>query len=446
MTLLRYLLDWLNVVNSNSGQGFSYLRKRLLIAYFLVMATVLGISATALYVFFSRSLNQQLDNRLQTLVQAAAPSLDTIKSEGRQSLDRDLPWRELFSRRKQSLEWFGVNGRLLSREGEAFPRSPLVQERVSSSINEGFPAFQQENQIRSATIAVYTDGTQKDTLQLKGYIRASESTYEIEATLNQLQLGLWLGGGTAIFFIGMSSIYLTHQAFKPTLESYEQLKRFAADASHELGGPLTKISFASEMLLSDPEQFNQPTAQKKVKIIKSGAEQMKRLLEDLLFLARTDVISPLVQPREAIIFLEELLQQLVVHFQAVAQKQKIKFETDLAEGLKVAGDGSQLSRLFSNLINNAFKYTERGGKITLSLRAINQQAVVSIADTGIGISAKYLPYVFQRFWRADQVNQQEGLGLGLAIAQTIAQQHGGKITVTSELEVGTCFKVYLPLA
>ena len=443
MTLPKYLTSWLATPNKLPNFSFFNLRRHLILAYLLVMSAVLGISGTALYVFFARSLNYQLDSRLQTLVQAATPSLDTIKSEGKPHLDRDLPWRDLFFDRQQSIEWFNADGELISREGKEFPR-PLSVKQAFAGLNNDTPIFQHDKQTRSIIIAVYTSKDREDTIQLTGYIRASESIEEIEKNLKHLQLGLWFGGVTATFLIGVSSVYLTNQALKPTLKSFRQLKQFAADASHELGGPLTKISFASEILLSNPQQLNQPS-RKKIEMIQSGAEQMKHLLEDLLFLSRTDAASPLIKPDQSCIFLDELLQQLGEHFETVAQNQEIGFQTSIQPDLMVKGDISQLNRLFSNLLNNAIKYTRAGGRILLSLETSHEDAVISVEDTGIGIDSQYLPFIFQRFWRAKQVIEQEGLGLGLAIVKTIVQQHKGKITVTSEVNVGTCFKVYLPL-
>lgn len=443
MTLWKQFTDWIMVYNKFSNQSFSYLRRRLLLAYLFVMATIIGLSGTALYIFFTRSLNQQLDHRLLTLVQAAAPSLGTVKSEGRQSLDRDLPWRALFSDRKQSLEWYSVNGELLAKEGADFPRAPIAN-KMSSSLNEGAPVFQQENKTRSVTIAIYTDAIHKDTLHLKGYIRASESLEPMEATLSQLRLGLWLGGGTAIFFISLSSIYLTNQALRPTLQSFQQLKQFTAEASHELRNPLTKINLATETLLSHQDKFRRASDLKKLTMIKNSAEQMKRLVEDLLFLARTDAMPSSNHLEGSVLTLSELLLPLIEYFQTVAYNKGIKFQTQLLEGLAVKGDASQLNRVFSNLIENAFKYTEAGGKVSLCLEKSKRLAIVSIEDTGIGIAAEQLPFIFQRFWRAQQVRGKEGLGLGLPIVQAIVQKHGGKITVNSQVNIGTCFKVYLP--
>jgi two-component sensor histidine kinase len=407
------------------------------------MASILGLSGTALYIFFTRSLSQHLDHRLLTLAQAAAPNLNTVKLQGRHSLDRELPWRDLFSNRDQSIEWFGVDGQILAREGHHFPRSPLV----TKYLDQGSPIFQQQDQIRSVTIAVYTDGAKKDILHLKGYIRTNESLSKKNTTLKKLQLGLWLGGSTALFFISISSVYLTNQAFKPTLQSFQQLKQFMAEASHELRNPLTKISFATESLLLHPDKFRRTSDLKKLTMIQSSTEQMKRLLEDLLFLARTDAMPDSDAWEGSIFTLSELLLTLVEYFQAIARDKKIEFEAQLLDGLAVKGDPSQLSRAFSNLLENALKYTETGGRVSLDLEQSKRSAIVSIKDNGIGIDADQLPFIFERFRRTQRArrSEEEGLGLGLAIVEAIIQQHGGKITVKSKVNVGTCFKVYLPL-
>ena len=442
-------MDWVTVLNKISNKDFPEVRWRLMLGYLAVMATIFGVSATSLYLFFARSMEQQLDQEIITLAHAAAPSLDLVKEEeGKEDLERELAWQELFSRKKQSLEWFEVDGKTLSRVGDFFPEAPFYKKLLTSPSSRNSLLFQNEENIRSVTIAVYDDEAEGNLLKLKGYIRASESTRELESTLKQLQLGLWLGGITGILLIGVSSVYLTHQAFKPTLQSFQQLKQFAADASHELGNPLTKISFATEILLNYPEQIATSGGKKKLEIINRATEQMKCLLEDLLFLARTDSNTSLSYSEKAEIRIDDLLPQLVEPLLAVAASKEIEVECQLDSQLVVQGDTSQLNRLFSNLIENAIKYTERGGEVNVSLEKSKQNAVIAIQDTGIGIAAENLNYVFQRFWRDERVRKQktEGSGLGLAIAKTIVSKHQGKITVESKVGRGTCFKVYLPLA
>ena len=420
-------------------------RRRLLLAYLSAMAVIFGISAASLYVFFSRSLNQQLDNQLLTLVQAAVPSLDTIKTQGRQSLSRDLPWRNLFFRREQSLEWYSADGDLLAKEGTVFLQFPLVKNVSPSGFSQGSPVFQQADRVRSVTISVYAEELENKTLRLKGYIRASQSTEQLQVTLNQLRLGLGLGGITALILISLSGAYLTQQALKPMRQSFQRLQQFTADVSHELRNPLSRIGMATELMLSHRGQM-QPSDVKKLEMIDSAAAQMKRLVEDLRFLSRTDAASTTALEGSTV-SLDELLRALAEQFEPQAQLKGITFQKKLPSGLSVKGDATQLSRLFSNLLENALKYTEAGGSVTLSLEKSKRSAVICVKDTGIGMATEYLPFVFQRFWRSEPARsqQQEGWGLGLALAQALARQHGGEITVSSKVGVGSCFRVRLPL-
>ena len=130
-----------------------------------------------------------------------------------------------------------------------------------------------------------------------------------------------------------------------------------------------------------------------------------------------------------------------------AQEQQITLKSKLIS-YYVNGDNIQLPRLFRNLLDNALKYTPDGGTITVTMHLDKGAVNVSILDTGMGIAEAHLPRVFDRFWRADaqRASEQSGLGLGLAIAQSIARSHQGDITVDSQLNHGSCFQVKLPLA
>jgi signal transduction histidine kinase len=425
---------------------FLGLRRRFLLAYLIAMTAIFGICSTTVYIFFARSLHKQIDERLLTLAQAAAPSLDIIKTKGRPGLDKDRPWRNLFTHQQQSIEWFDADGEVLATEGTNFPNFPLTTNLLMEDLSEGSPLFQKQGQTRSITIAVYVDDLDERNLFLQGYIRASQSTQDVETTLNQLKLGLLLGGLTALILISLSGIYLARTALEPIKQSFQQLKQFTADASHELRNPLTRIGIASEVMLNNAEQF-QPSDFRKLEMINAAAKQMQRLVEDLFFLARTDAGAIAPELERAPIRLEELLETLVVHFDSIASAKNIELEAHLEAGLSVRGDATQLNRLFSNLLDNAIKYTNPGGSVTLSSLQSGGWAVVTVQDTGIGIPSEYLPFVFQRFWRSKQTRtqQEQGLGLGLAISKTIVEQHQGKISVSSQVGVGTRFQVHLPL-
>jgi two-component system, OmpR family, manganese sensing sensor histidine kinase len=447
MISLKQCMAWVTGSNRSPSQTLRETHWRLLLAYVTAMTAIFGVSATTVYYFFYESRNQQVNSQLLTLVQAAAPSIETVKARGSAaSLDKELPWQDLFSNQEQSLEWFTADGQRLAKEGSHFPSLPLTPKLTSATpINE--PVIESEGHWRIMTIAIYTNKPDKKTLQLQGYLRASQSNQRFEASLNQLRLGLVLGGLIALLLASVSSLYLTQKAVRPMQLSFQRLTRFAADASHELRNPLTRIGIATEIMLSHPTQLK-PADVKKLETIISATEQMRCLIDNVLFLARTDATHPPSLPEDSAISLDELLAALMERFKSQAQIKSIDLQEQLLPNLFVKGSSTPLDRLFSNLLENALKYTNPGGKVSVSMQKTRQNVFVSVEDTGIGIPSEYAPFIFQRFWRADQARSQEqdGFGLGLAIAQTIAKQHHGEITVSSEVGVGSRFKVRLPLA
>jgi two-component system, OmpR family, manganese sensing sensor histidine kinase len=421
---------------------FQSLRYRLLFSYIVVMGTTLSIFCTGVYIFYTRSLYGQLDKRLQTLAQAAAPSLNEVKTKGGKYLDQvnEVPWRDIFNIDEQSLEWFNEKGQLLGRKGsiqlEGLPTPGSLKQKPKKV------------SIKSHTISVFIRdrSTPGKKASITGFIRASQSTSEVEAIQNQLLWVLTIGGLMTLVLIGVGGYWLTQKAIEPIEKSFEKLKQFTADASHELRGPLTAIKASVDVMQNHPERIH-PKDVKKMSAIASATSQMSQLIQDLLFLARTDdtVHTP---PRQSLpIPLKNVLQDIANFLEPFAQEKKVALKLDLYSDVSVFGDKGQITRLLSNLIQNALQYTPEDGTVAVSLVQQNRMAIVSIKDTGIGIPSEQLPYIFDRFWRADKARSRRegGTGLGLAIASAIAQSHGGKITVTSKENAGSCFQIKLPI-
>ncbi|MEG3850035.1 HAMP domain-containing sensor histidine kinase [Microcoleus sp. herbarium19] len=439
--------------------------KRLLLAYLMAMAAIFGTSATGVYLFLTRSLNEEVNHELlvlaktaapflktaktqefQSLVKAVGPSLETVKTQGEKSLNRDL-WNHFFQH-EYSLEWFDANGKLLAKEGTNFPNLSLAKKfSPPARLNEGSWVIQQQGEFRTLTMPVYSSNRKQKMLRLEGYVRASQSIEKIKEVLSQFRVGLQLGGFTALMLSGISGLCLSKLAARPIKQSFRRLIQFTADASHELRNPLTAIGTTVEVMQSYSEQLN-PSDAKKLEIISSATDQLTHLVEDLLFLARTDAIAVDSKLEQTPIPLDEVLEDVVERFELQSQSKRINFQSNLPTGILVRGDPKLLLRLFSNLIENALKYTDEGGKVTLLLDRRRRFAVVCVEDTGLGIPAEYLPFIFQRFWRADKVRcqQKQSVGLGLAIVEAIVERHRGKIKVTSQVGIGSCFRVYLPLA
>lgn len=414
---------------------FQSLRRRLLWSYLAVIAAILGVFATTVYGFVAGRLYRQLDDELLTLAKAAAPSLAIAKKEVPANLEQDIPWSKLFQR-YQSLEWFGVDGKLLTRAGPVFSTLPL---------GKPLQAPQQYGSIRTLTFPVYGYTQKGQSPDLEGYVRASESTEQVEKTLTELAWGLGLGGLITLGLSGIGGLWLTRQSLQPVEQSFDELKQFTADASHELRSPLTVIKTSLEVMLLPLEPIS-PLQAKRLAAIASATQQMTHLVEDLLLLARTDSSLQTSAPAPMNLPLDELLQEFLELMEPQAETKGITLIAQLQKGIRVMGNAAQLTRLFANLLKNALHYTRSGGTITVAMSLSERGVMVSVKDTGIGIAPEHLPLVFRRFWRADSARsyREEGLGLGLAIAQAIAHRHGGNITVSSQVEVGSCFQVYLP--
>ena len=426
---------------------FQTLRWQLLGSSLTIMMVVNLISNFLVYEFFARSLYQQIDQRLQILADSAAHSLEDIKRDHRSiqepvkrrldyDHDLDLSWQSL-QQLDQSIEWFDDQQQLLGRSGK---------NTVSTSWKLGFSTLSQSPQIRLLLIPIYNK-KDPNKINLEGYVRVVESTQEVENLLRQLSWGFVIGEGITLIFIGAGGMWLTQQSLKPLEKSYQQLKQFTGDASHELRSPLTAIKTSVEVLQTHPERIH-PQDIKKLAGIVSATNQMSHLVEDLLLLARTDNDLDLIHPDSAKIPIEELLEDVVIFLEPQAEKKSILVEMNCIKKVLVKGNSFQLQRLFFNLLDNAIKYTPIDGSVKITLDATEKSAIISIEDTGFGIDSQEIPFLFERFWRSERARspQTQGTGLGLAIAQSIAQRHGGKITVKSVLGQGTCFTILLHIA
>jgi signal transduction histidine kinase len=228
--------------------------------------------------------------------------------------------------------------------------------------------------------------------------------------------------------------------------SFGALRRFTADASHELKTPLAVLRADVERAMHE----NSSQTERMVALEEALQEvrRMTDLVESLLTLARADEgrFDIYREPIELQPLVQEVYETALILGEAQGVTVNLPFTTDVV----VMADRTRLRQLFLNLVTNAIKYTPPGGKVELGLGRHPDNVTFAVRDTGIGISAADFPHVFERFWRADRVrsrmSERGGFGLGLAISQWIAQAHGGTLTASSRLGRGSLFTVTLPIA
>jgi two-component system phosphate regulon sensor histidine kinase PhoR len=218
---------------------------------------------------------------------------------------------------------------------------------------------------------------------------------------------------------------------------------FVANASHELKTPAASIQAAAETLLmaasEDPAVVPRFAEQ-----LDREALRLSRIVSDLLDLSRLETGSELGGPVDVAAVLREECER----FDAAAGEVEVGLVVDVVDVPLVRGSAQDLALMVRNLVDNAIRYTRPGGRVGVALRATEGSVVITISDTGIGIPSRELPRIFERFYRVDRARSREtgGTGLGLSIVKHIVENHGGTITVKSELGRGSSFEVLLPTA
>ncbi|MBI3865574.1 MAG: HAMP domain-containing protein [Planctomycetia bacterium] len=223
--------------------------------------------------------------------------------------------------------------------------------------------------------------------------------------------------------------------------AFEQQVRFTADASHELRTPLAIIMSHAELALARERTSAEYRAALEAAL--RSSRRMKLLVEELLTLARSD--AGRLQLESTPVDLRRIVEESIALLAPLADEHQVRLVVRTSEA-RVTGDAHRLAQVVTNLVTNAILYNRAEGEVTIVTAIDGPDAVLTVTDTGVGISQEDLPHLFERFYRVDRARTRErgGSGLGLAICQGIVAAHKGTISVTSQLEVGTTFTVRLP--
>ena len=224
--------------------------------------------------------------------------------------------------------------------------------------------------------------------------------------------------------------------------STKAVREFSSDVSHELKTPLAIIR--GEIDLASRRARSQDELQQTIAVIGEEVNEMIRLVNDLMILVRSDAKQLNIEKQP--ISVKYLLDQIMQRYQKLADSKGIELSMEIEENGTVLGDESYLKRLFSNLLDNAIKFTFSSGKVKLNVSGKKEWVVIKIQDTGIGMEPETQNKIFSRFYRADRARSREGSGLGLSIVKAICEAHNGILRVTSSPEKGTSVFVVLPLA
>ena len=433
---------------------FQSMRRRLALWYAIVTAILLIVFATGFYLYVQTTLIDRIDDTIDHVAEVIERSL--IRSN---LIDLESDFSRNFSANAQAIDadhididWFSPNGEVLWTTNQI---TESLQEREKGILKPVYRTIHlpehlsEAEPLRQMTEPIVING------KLLGYLRISHPWFEVTKPIKQLFLDLAIGTTLMVFVVLLCGWWLAGIAMEPVRESYQRLKQFTADASHELRNPIAVIQTNVQVAIADPDPEFQRS---QLEAIERITRRLGRLIEDLLFLARHD--GGITNQKREACNLSQILHEVGEEQKMLADQKQILLEFPNLEprepSLIVSGDRDRLGRLFTNLVSNAIAYTPIGGKIQITAQAINSQnqVQVQIKDTGLGIPEAELSQIFERFYRYQPQKSSKsssksgnlstsGSGLGLAIAKAIAESHQGQINVESTVGQGTTFTVDL---
>ncbi len=345
-------------------------------------------------------------------------------------------------------------------QGQPFPTSPFQLDGSTSGTPESF--LNSSLASRAITQGSATDevdggsgvGTIYRTAQvvrrpvtgeILGVVQVGRSIQEQVSALHllrELLLGLGL---IALLIATVGGLFLAQRALAPARLAFERQQSFIGDASHELRTPLTLLRANADMLLRHRDRLSSDDADMLKEIVEE-TEHIDHLSTNLLLLARLDAGQ--MHLEQEVIELADVATNVARRVSAVALEKGVRIETVPSGDVRVIGDREEIERAVLILVDNAVKYTPSSGSVKLRTSVQDRLATLTVEDTGEGIAPEHIPHLTERFYRVDRARSRDtgGAGLGLSIAQRIAEAHGGTLNITSRSGHGTTAALILPLA
>ncbi|MDR3595734.1 ATP-binding protein [Clostridium sp.] len=409
------------------------LKKKFVFINMILIIIILSFTFGAVYISTSNRLTRESNDMLQkTIEQENEIHKNQIDISG-SNTDSPPPAPQMFS--------FAVQIDKNNNLSEVFYNNidELDTDRLLTLVNSALSDNNTTGLIENKNFRFLKHNNEKGTK-----IAFTDRSLEINTLKSLLKTFIIVGIGSLIAFFSVS-LYLANWAVRPIKKSWEQQRQFVADASHELKTPLTVILANTDIILSHKEDTINDQI-KWINYIKTECERMTTLVNDLLFLAKTDA------NKNEVIFskvnFSDIIWNCVLPFESVAFEEEKKIDNEIPPDIFINGDSNRLKQLIFILIDNAIKYSNEKGTITILLEKKQDKVHLSVNNTGEPLPKEKITHLFERFYRVDEsrARKKDGYGLGLAIAKTIVDSHNGKILVKSSESEGTTFTVSFPLS
>ena len=399
--------------------GHRSIRWPMIVLFCVTAGLLLGISYAGLYVVFQRVVRGQFDRRI---TEVATPIIADLALDPE---EKDVDLLNITD------EYFEV----LDSSGTVLQRSRNLHENLPVSLSVGFQTVRLSRigEIR-ATLIPFRAG------ENSWIFVAAASTREVNESLAAVRrFALVLLPASLLLTAAVFSFY-SNQLLARIDAVVDQLRQFVSDASHELRTPLSVLQGETELLLARPRSAIE--YEDAARVMESELKKLTRIVDGLFTLSMADARQLRIAPEP--LYLEEVLEESCGLAMPLANHKKIRIERDLQHDVQFNGDATFLRQLFLIFLDNAIKYSRSGSRVRVTLTK-KDDVRVCFQDEGIGIAKEDLPRIFERFFRAGPSTETQSGGLGLAIAQAIAQAHNGTIECQSEAGLGSSFTVRLPI-
>jgi heavy metal sensor kinase len=445
---------------------FKSIRGGLLFWYALILVAVLGAFGGTLYYKQRHSLLKEVDGTLGAHAQAMAASIE-VEPGGLLELELTDEYSRYFRSDggEDDPPYFAIwdgSGKVLknSRPDLEPPRPEAAGVRTRGSRREiaaagpagsmvlvGRKIGEEQQKLRDFLGGIVGAGAGMILLALAGgwfltgrAIRPIGRMTEAASAISSSNLSHRIDVAQTQTELGRLAATL-NEAFDRLERAFDRQTRFTADASHELRTPLSIVLAQAELALSRERSLEE--YRKGYATTLQAAQRMKAVVEGLLTLARADARE--INLRKERVDLRAIVEETLSMLGPMALPKKVAVKLH-AETVHVTGDPDRLREVVTNLVTNAVRYNREGGRVDVSLKADGKDAVLAVADTGIGIPAADQPHVFERFYRVDKARARDegGSGLGLAITKWIVESHGGSIAFTSREGEETTFTIRMP--
>jgi signal transduction histidine kinase len=405
---------------------FTSLRWRLTFWFVTLTTLVYTLSTICAIWLFHAGLTLLIKEEIEALVFEIIPAID-LRGSNPSLKEWAATYRKSPFKALPTILLFNADGKLVEEHGPT-----------------GIPElFKREGEIRyeDHSFLVYSAPLAIDRRNV-GYLQVELSLRHRDQTTAQFAMTMASVAPFLLLSLGIAGYFFSSKAAQPLEESLLVLRRFMNDAGHELSTPITIIQANAEAMEVDIE--NNALAETRLTVISRATERMGSLVQDLMLLSKME--SPQLESRKVVLDLEHLVRHILEEFDELFKAKEISLKYERLQPTQIYGDADSLKRLLTNLLQNALRYTDAGGTVTVSLEALGRNAKLRVADTGVGIPAESLPRIFDRFYRVDKSRSRAagGVGLGLSIVRAIVDAHKGRIEVHSQVDSGTEFIITLP--